>query len=233
VVPENLTVLDYVYIHNKELLAKQRLESELNQSSLGDDSSEESSEEEEEEGEEEEEVKSKDKDGGKRVKLTSDKYKSQEYRSLCCLNRQNCFRRGVTRVYHSKLFDVVILTVVVSNIMTMCIPYRADMTEGSLYVVDILQQIFNGIFVIEILIKIVSQGLILHEGSFLRSTWNVLDVALVAVFYVGMTFTSLRFLKIFQVSRLVTQVRETGPVIILCVQTSPPNFIFMPCSNPG
>lgn len=47
---------------------------------------------------------------------------------------------------------------------------------------------FTGIFTLELFLKLVTYGLVLHEGAFLRSAFNVLDMLVVCVSLISMSF---------------------------------------------
>lgn len=45
---------------------------------------------------------------------------------------------------------------------------------------------FTGIFTLELFLKLITYGLVLHEGAFLRSAFNVLDMLVVCVSLISM-----------------------------------------------
>lgn len=47
---------------------------------------------------------------------------------------------------------------------------------------------FTGIFTLELFLKLVTYGLVLHPGAFLRSAFNVLDMLVVCVSLISMSF---------------------------------------------
>jgi hypothetical protein len=46
--------------------------------------------------------------------------------------------------------------------------------------------IFQYLYTIEMVVKIVSLGFILNDGSYLRDAWNILDFTIIASGYMGM-----------------------------------------------
>lgn len=46
---------------------------------------------------------------------------------------------------------------------------------------------FTGIFSAELLLKTIAYGVILHDGAFLRSAFNVLDLVVVCVSVIAIT----------------------------------------------
>lgn len=60
----------------------------------------------------------------------------------------------------------------------------------SVFVFQILENfdyVFTGIFLVELLLKTVAYGCILHDGAFLRSAFNVLDLVVVCVSLIGVS----------------------------------------------
>lgn len=47
---------------------------------------------------------------------------------------------------------------------------------------------FTGVFAVEMLLKIVDLGIILHPGSYLREFWNIMDAVVVICALVSMGF---------------------------------------------
>ena len=47
---------------------------------------------------------------------------------------------------------------------------------------------FTGVFAVEMLLKIVDLGIILHPGSYLREFWNIMDALVVICALVSMGF---------------------------------------------
>jgi hypothetical protein len=47
---------------------------------------------------------------------------------------------------------------------------------------------FTGIFTLELFLKLVTYGFVLHQGAFLRSAFNVLDMLVVCVSLISMSF---------------------------------------------
>ena len=55
------------------------------------------------------------------------------------------------------------------------------MIRNLLQILKIFDYIFTAIFSAELLLKTISYGCILHDGAFLRSAFNVLDLVVVCV----------------------------------------------------
>ncbi|XP_028397956.1 voltage-dependent L-type calcium channel subunit alpha-1D-like [Dendronephthya gigantea] len=68
---------------------------------------------------------------------------------------------------------------------------------------------FTAVFTVEIILKIISYGFILHKGSFCRSSFNLLDMLVVAVSILAIVFSSSQFsvVKILRVLRVLRPLR--------------------------
>lgn len=55
-------------------------------------------------------------------------------------------------------------------------------------ILDKLDYAFTGVFAIEMFLKIIDLGVILHPGSYLRELWNIMDAVVVICALVSMGF---------------------------------------------
>jgi hypothetical protein len=84
---------------------------------------------------------------------------------------------------------------------------------------DILDAVFNTIFLLECLFKIFAMGFVLDEGSYLRDNWNKIDIIIVicSIFDFQNLFTkyfssghgtsSVQFLKVIRLLRTLRPLR--------------------------
>lgn len=74
---------------------------------------------------------------------------------------------------------------------------------------EILDYVFNFAFLIEMLIKLVSIGLVMDEGSYLRDEWNTLDFFIVcsSILDMSLTKTDLQFVKVMRILRALRPLR--------------------------
>ncbi|XP_052753576.1 muscle calcium channel subunit alpha-1 isoform X7 [Galleria mellonella] len=83
---------------------------------------------------------------------------------------------------------------------------------------------FTGIFTLELFLKLVTYGLILHQGAFLRSAFNVLDMLVVCVSLISMSFKSgsisvVKILRVFRVLRPLRAINRAKGLkyVVKCV----------------
>jgi len=79
-------------------------------------------------------------------------------------------------------FDQFILVIIVAGSILLAWETPLwDPTSTQYTVVNYINLVFNGIFIAEMLTKIVALGFVLHEGAYLRNAWNVLDFLIVII----------------------------------------------------
>jgi voltage-dependent calcium channel L type alpha-1D len=68
---------------------------------------------------------------------------------------------------------------------------------------------FTTVFTIEIALKVISYGMLLHDGAFCRSAFNLLDLLVVCVSLISFGFTSgaISVVKILRVLRVLRPLR--------------------------
>ncbi|XP_028977863.2 voltage-dependent T-type calcium channel subunit alpha-1H isoform X2 [Esox lucius] len=184
------------------------------------------------------------------VKLILEPFKPQWCRdhedcSLYVFSPHNRFRRCCLRVIAHKMFDHIILLFIFLNCITIALE-RPDIQPYSTERVflSVSNHIFTVIFVAEMTIKVVAQGLYVGEGVYLKSSWNVLDGMLVFVSLLDIVVSIasasnnrilgiLRVLRILRTLRplrvisrapglklvvetLITSLRPIGNIVLIC-----------------
>ncbi|XP_065679404.1 voltage-dependent P/Q-type calcium channel subunit alpha-1A isoform X2 [Hydra vulgaris] len=96
---------------------------------------------------------------------------------LFFLTPHNRFRRACFAISSSRIFESLIMIVIAGNcvIMALNAPLANDDKSNLNIKLELLDKYLLGIYITEALLKIVSQGFILHQYSYLRTPWNILD----------------------------------------------------------
>lgn len=97
--------------------------------------------------------------------------KALQYRSLFLFRASSRFRYRIVRLVNSALFEAIILA---SILLSSCIMTARKTTH--IVVIDIILTL---IFLFELVAKVISYGLALHPGAYLRDPLNVLDASIV------------------------------------------------------
>ena len=88
---------------------------------------------------------------------------------------------GVRYHIDCRWFDRFIMVCILLNSVTLGIYDYSDRDNTTNYnkVIDIIGNGFSLIFLIEALLKVLSQGFVISSKSYLRDSWNVLDFLIV------------------------------------------------------
>ncbi|KAI5090253.1 voltage-dependent T-type calcium channel subunit alpha-1H-like [Silurus meridionalis] len=150
--------------------------------------------------------------------------------SLYLFSPQNKFRLRCQRVITHKMFDHIVLVFIFLNCITIALE-RPDIQPHSMERVflSVSNYIFTVIFVSEMTVKVVAMGMYVGPGSYLQSSWNVLDGLLVFVSIVDILVSLAssggnRILGILRVLRLLRTLRplrviSRAPGLKLVVET--------------
>uniref|UniRef100_A0A2K6GDP7 Calcium voltage-gated channel subunit alpha1 H n=1 Tax=Propithecus coquereli TaxID=379532 RepID=A0A2K6GDP7_PROCO len=108
--------------------------------------------------------------------------RSRESWALYLFSPQNRLRICCQRTVAHRMFDHVVLVFIFLNCITIALE-RPDIDPGSTEraFLSVSNYVFTAIFVAEMMVKVVAQGLVSGERAYLQSSWNVLDGLLVLV----------------------------------------------------
>uniref|UniRef100_A0A8C7ISA0 Voltage-dependent T-type calcium channel subunit alpha n=1 Tax=Oncorhynchus kisutch TaxID=8019 RepID=A0A8C7ISA0_ONCKI len=142
----------------------------------------------------------------------------------------NRFRQWCQRVITHKMFDHIILLFIFLNCITIALERPDIQTHSTERVfLSVSNHIFTVIFIAEMTVKVVAQGLYSGEAVYLKSSWNVLDGLLVFVSLLDILVSIAsaggnRILGILRVLRLLRTLRplrviSRAPGLKLVVET--------------
>uniref|UniRef100_A0A3B3UQQ2 Voltage-dependent P/Q-type calcium channel subunit alpha-1A n=1 Tax=Poecilia latipinna TaxID=48699 RepID=A0A3B3UQQ2_9TELE len=128
----------------------------------------------------EEEDEGEDEDGPKRM---------PPYSSCFIMSTTNPFRKCCHYILTLKYFEFSILSVIAMSSIALAAedPVKPDSPRNN--VLRYFDYVFTGVFTFEMLIKMVVLGLFLHQGSYFRDLWNILDFIVVSGALVAFAFT--------------------------------------------
>ena len=139
--------------------------------------------------------------------------------SIYIFSQTNKFRIFCMKLITHKWFDRFILIIILLSTVRLIVD---TFLKGFTWVLlfDIVDAIFNIIFLLEAFFKIVAMGVALDEGSYLRDNWNKIDIVIVicSIFDFQNLFTkyledgsssssSLKFLKVLRILRTLRPLR--------------------------
>uniref|UniRef100_A0A336MGI3 Voltage-dependent L-type calcium channel subunit alpha n=1 Tax=Culicoides sonorensis TaxID=179676 RepID=A0A336MGI3_CULSO len=111
-------------------------------------------------------------------------------RALFCLGLKNPIRKLCIDIVEWKPFEYLILLTIFANCVALAVftPYpNSDSNQTNAHL-EKIEYIFLVIFTAECIMKIIAYGFVMHQGAYLRNTWNFLDFTIVVI---GMISTAL------------------------------------------
>ncbi|GIM16367.1 hypothetical protein Vretimale_19029, partial [Volvox reticuliferus] len=102
------------------------------------------------------------------------------YPALCCIDGRTRVRQIASAIILHRWFDYGILAVILGSSAILAVDSpRLERSSPLGRAVAILDIIFTAIFTLEMLIKVLAKGLILHRHAYLRNGWDILDFVIV------------------------------------------------------
>ena len=152
-------------------------------------------------------------------------------KSLFVFSYRNPFRRICAKFVFSHPFIILVMVCVVCNSVILALqdPGLANNTalQTSLNIAD---RAFLFIFTMEMLLKIVAQGFILHPKAYLRKGWNVLDFFVVAAGIIdfaispgieGNGLSAIRVVRVLRPLRTVSKIPALRKVLSKLISSLP------------
>nr|XP_049705331.1 muscle calcium channel subunit alpha-1 isoform X4 [Helicoverpa armigera] len=138
----------------------------------------------------------------------------------------NRFRVFCYKMSSSSTFGNIILVCIMLSSAMLAAEDPLDAAQNGFrnWLLSQFDVFFTGIFTLELFLKLITYGLILHQGAFLRSAFNVLDMLVVCVSLVSMSFKSgsisvVKILRVFRVLRPLRAINRAKGLkyVVKCV----------------
>lgn len=110
------------------------------------------------------------------------------YSSMFVMSPTNFIRRGAHWVVNLKYFDFFIMIVISLSSIALACEDPVDEDSPKNKMLNFFDYGFTCVFTIELLLKVVDLGIILHPGSYLREFWNFMDAVVVGCAVVSIGF---------------------------------------------
>ena len=110
------------------------------------------------------------------------------YSSMFILSTTNPIRRGAHWVVNLKYFDFFIMIVISLSSIALACEDPVDEESEKNKLLNFFDYGFTCVFTIELLLKVIDLGIILHPGSYLREFWNLMDAVVVGCALVSFGF---------------------------------------------
>nr|BAA13136.2 voltage-dependent calcium channel [Heterololigo bleekeri] len=110
------------------------------------------------------------------------------YSSMFIFGPTNPVRRFCHFVVNLRYFDLFIMIVICASSIALAAEDPVNDESVNNQILNYFDYVFTGVFTIEMLLKIVDLGIILHPGSYCRDAWNILDATVVICALVAFAF---------------------------------------------
>ncbi|XP_065103146.1 calcium channel, voltage-dependent, L type, alpha 1S subunit, b [Paramisgurnus dabryanus] len=122
---------------------------------------------------------------------------------------QNKFRKFCHRIVNHTTFTNIILLFILLSSISLAAEDPIDPRSFRNKVLAYADIVFTTVFTIEIVLKMTVYGAFLHEGSFCRNSFNILDLIVVGVslLSMGMESSTISVVKILRVLRVLRPLR--------------------------
>ncbi|XP_076325317.1 voltage-dependent calcium channel type A subunit alpha-1-like [Tachypleus tridentatus] len=153
------------------------------------------------------------------------------YSSMFLLSPTNLIRRAAHYVVNLRYFDLFVMIIISLSSISLAAEDPVVEDSDKNRILNYLDYVFTGVFTVEMILKVVDQGVVLHPGSYCRDPWNILDAvvvvcALVAFAFAGSstgqnlsTIKSMRVLRVLRPLKTIKRVPKLKAVFD-CVVTS-------------
>ncbi|XP_077309238.1 voltage-dependent R-type calcium channel subunit alpha-1E isoform X5 [Lithobates pipiens] len=101
------------------------------------------------------------------------------YSSMLIFSSTNPVRKVCHYIVNLRYFEMSILLVIAASSIALAAEDPVLTNSDHNKVLRYFDYVFTGVFTFEMVIKMIDQGLILHEGSYFRDLWNILDFVVV------------------------------------------------------
>jgi voltage-dependent calcium channel T type alpha-1G len=154
-------------------------------------------------------------DGGGRV-YTAEEMPS----SLFIFSGTNPIRQGCLYIIQHFLFHAFILMCIVLNSITLAMTQPAVTNPAGLDAfLSVMEYFFTVVFCLELVLRVIGLGFILHPHSYMRAPWNMLDfvivvTSLVSLFLDGGNYSALRVVRVLRPLRSVSRIKNLRLLIL-------------------
>ncbi|XP_056598703.1 voltage-dependent R-type calcium channel subunit alpha-1E [Triplophysa dalaica] len=111
--------------------------------------------------------------------------------SMFIFKSENPIRKICHYAVTLRYFEMTILLVIVASSIALAAEDPVSTNSERNKVLRYFDYVFTGVFTFEMIIKMIDQGLILHDGSYFRDMWNILDFIVVVGALIAFALTNL------------------------------------------
>uniref|UniRef100_A0A8D9A768 Voltage-dependent L-type calcium channel subunit alpha n=1 Tax=Cacopsylla melanoneura TaxID=428564 RepID=A0A8D9A768_9HEMI len=162
------------------------------------------------------------------------------YSSMFILTSTNPIRRTAHWIVNMKYFDFIIMGVISMSSVALAAEDPVDEKASQNDFLNNLDYAFTVVFTMEMVLKVLDLGVVLHPGSYLREFWNIMDAvvvicALVSIGFnlydesgnAGQNLSTIKSLRVLRVLRPLKTIKRVPKLkaVFDCVVNSLKNVI--------
>ncbi|KRZ84795.1 Voltage-dependent calcium channel type A subunit alpha-1 [Trichinella sp. T8] len=100
----------------------------------------------------------------------------------------DAFRIFVHKIVCTKYFEMAIMVVICLSSISLAAEDPVDESNPRNKYLNYLDYAFTAVFTVEMILKVIDMGVIIHPGSYCRDLWNIMDATVVICALVGFAF---------------------------------------------
>ncbi|KAI0988337.1 hypothetical protein GJ496_002524, partial [Pomphorhynchus laevis] len=143
------------------------------------------------------------------------------YSSFFIFSTENRFRKLCFKCISSKWFGNSLLICILISSATLCAEDPLGRESRTTKALSIIDYFFTAVFTIEIILKVIANGVILHKGAYCRSLFNLLDLIVVCISFISIFLGDnavsavkvLRVLKVLRPLRAINRAKGLKHVV--------------------
>lgn len=153
--------------------------------------------------------------------------------AFCLCGPRNCLRKRCLKLVTNKVFDNFILTCIIISSLSMAISNpNWDPNHIKSQFLVYVGVVFQYIFTVEMVLKMLAMGLIWGKNTYLMNPWNRLDFIVVMIPYIEMLFSdanlaalkTLRVLRALRPLRVISRYENLKLVVNTLFKSGPEMF---------
>lgn len=113
------------------------------------------------------------------------------YSCMFILSSSNPIRRAAHYVTNMRYFDAFIMVIISLSSIALAAEDPVEENSSLNIILNKFDYAFTGVFTVEMILKVVDQGVFLHPGSYCRDIWNMLDAIVVICALCAIAFSIL------------------------------------------
>lgn len=150
--------------------------------------------------------------------------------SCFIFNADGWIRIRILQLVRTRWFQTAILLAIALNSLTLGIDWPANNNPPAMdFALQVLDYSFTAIFALEMILKVIAFGFVLHDGSYLRVGWNVMDMlivlfSVVQLFFGQRALSGIRAVRVFRPLRSISRIPRLKQLVAGLIRALPQVF---------